>query len=145
MLLTLPRLITAALLLGSAAAFAAGTAIEHHTATSDVRTAQHAEASPAEAAPGESPGSGEGAAGGESSATQVSEHSSETLLGINPEATGLVVAAVAVSLVLAALILTVGSPLLAAGVALIMLAFTALDIREVIHQLNESHTGLAAL
>jgi hypothetical protein len=26
-----------------------------------------------------------------------------------------------------------------------MLAFTALDIREVTHQLNESHAGLAAL
>jgi hypothetical protein len=41
-----------------------------------------------------------------------------------------VVIAVVVSLGLAALILTVGSPLAAAGVALAMLAFTALDIRE---------------
>jgi hypothetical protein len=32
-----------------------------------------------------------------------------------------------------------------AGLALTMLAFAALDIREVTHQLNESHTGLAAL
>jgi NO-binding membrane sensor protein with MHYT domain len=46
---------------------------------------------------------------------------------------------------MAALILTVGSPLVAAGVALAMLAFTVLDIREVTHQLNESHAGLAAL
>ncbi len=49
------------------------------------------------------------------------------------------------SLLLAALILTVGSPLLAAGVALAMLAFTALDIRELAHQLHESRAGLAAL
>ncbi len=141
MLLTLTRLITAALLIASAAAFATGAAIEHHTAPGESRQAQHAEAG----TPAENAGGAEGAASGESRATQTAEHSSETLLGINPEATGLVVIAVAVSLVLAALILTVGSPLLAAGVALAMLAFTALDIREVTHQLNESHPGLAAL
>jgi hypothetical protein len=67
------------------------------------------------------------------------------LLGINPEATWLVVTAVAASLLLAALILTLPSPLLAAAVALIMLAFTALDIRELAHQLSESRPGLAAL
>jgi uncharacterized membrane protein YidH (DUF202 family) len=49
------------------------------------------------------------------------------------------------SLLLAALILAAGSPLLAAGVALAMLAFTALDIRELTHQLHESRAGLAAL
>ena len=53
--------------------------------------------------------------------------------------------AVVLSLLLAALILTVGSPLLAAGVAVAMLAFTALDIRELTHQLHESRPGLAAL
>lgn len=142
MLLTLARLITAALLIASAAAFATGVTIEHHTASSESQPAQqHAEAG----TPGESPASGEGAASGESPATHAAEHGSENLLGINPEATGLVVIAVAVSLLLAALILTVGSPLLAAGVALTMLAFTALDVREVTHQLNESHSGLAAL
>jgi Flp pilus assembly protein TadB len=135
-MLTLTRLITAALLIASAAAFATGAALEHHAATSENHPVQHAEATT-----GEHAASVEGAATDDSSA----EHSSETLLGINPEATGLVVIAVAVSLVLAALILTVGSPLLAAGVALAMLAFTALDIREVTHQLNESHPGLAAL
>jgi hypothetical protein len=67
------------------------------------------------------------------------------LLGINPEATWLVVTAVAVSLLLAALILTAASPLLVGIVALTMLVFTALDIRELTHQLNESHLGLAAL
>lgn len=73
------------------------------------------------------------------------EHSSENLLGINPEATGLVVIAVVMSLLLATLILTVRSPLVAVGIALVMLAFAALDIREVTHQLHESHQGLAAL
>jgi len=53
--------------------------------------------------------------------------------------------AVVVSLGLAAQILTVGSPLVAAGVALAMLAFTALDIRELAHQMHQARPGLAAL
>ena len=130
MLLTLARLITAALLVASAAAFATGATIERHTVSSESQPAlQHAKT--------DTPG--------ESSAAHGAEQNSEDLLGINPEATGLVVVAVALSLLLAALILTVGSPLLAAGVALAMLAFTALDVREVTHQLHESHSGLAAL
>lgn len=144
MLLTWTRLITAALLIASAAAFATGAILEHHTITGEshsVRQEHHAEAGTAS----EKPAATEGTASGESPATHATEHNSEELLGINPEATGLVVTAVAVSLVLAALILTVRSPLLAAVVALAMLAFTALDIREVTHQLNESHSGLAAL
>jgi len=144
MLLTVTRLITAALLIASAAAFAAGAAIEHHTASSQSHQMPH-EQRPEAGAAAENPAGAEGAASNEKSATHAAEDTSETLLGINPEATGLVVTAVAVSVLLAALILTVGSPLLAAVVALVMLAFTALDIREVTHQLNESHPGLAAL
>lgn len=144
MLLTVTRLITAALLIASAAAFAAGASIEHHTASSHSHPVPH-EQRPEAGAAGENPAGAEGSASNEKSATHAAEDSSETLLGINPEATGLVVTAVAVSVLLATLILTVGSPLLAAVVALVMLAFTALDIREVTHQLNESHPGLAAL
>jgi hypothetical protein len=137
MLLTLARLIAAALLIASAAAFAAGAAIERHTVTSEVRrTPQHAETG----APGENHASPEGTSRESSAGSR-----SEDLLGINPESTGLVLVAVALSLLLAALILTVRSPLIAAGVALAMLAFTALDIREVAHQLNESRSGRAAL
>jgi hypothetical protein len=141
MLLTLARLITAALLIASAAASATGVTIEHHAASSESQPARHAEAG----TPGESPASGEGAASGERPATHAAGHGSENLPGINPETTGLVVIAVAVPLLLAALILTVGPPLLAVGVTLTMLAFTALDVREVTHQLNEPHPGLAAL
>ena len=65
--------------------------------------------------------------------------------GINPEATGLVVIAVALSLLLAALIMTVASPLVPAGIAAAMPAFTVLDVREVTHQLAESRSGLATL
>jgi hypothetical protein len=55
------------------------------------------------------------------------------------------VAAVTASVLLAGALLIIGSPWLAAGTALTMAAFTTLDIREVIHQLDESRTGLAAL
>jgi hypothetical protein len=143
MLLTLARLITAALLITSAAAFATGATIERHTAISESQTAQHQHAEAGH--PGENPVGTEQAAGRESSATHAPGQNSENLLGINPEATGLVAVAVALSLLLAALILAVGSPLLAAGVALAMLAFTVLDVREVTHQLHESRSGLAAL
>jgi hypothetical protein len=142
MLLTLARLAAAVLLIASAAAFATGAAIERHTASSESQPAlHHAEAD----SPGENPASAEPAVGRESPAAHAADQNSEDLLGIDPEASALVVIAVAVSLVLAALILTVGSPLLAVGVALAMLAFTALDIREMIHQLHESRPGLAAL
>lgn len=53
------------------------------------------------------------------------------------------VIAVVVSLGLATLILTVGSPLVAAGVALTILAFTALDIRELAHQMHEARQPAA--
>ena len=140
MLLTLTRLITATLLIASAAAFATGAAIEHHTTTSERHIERHAETG----ATSDHASGAEGAAHGESSSGNA-ERTSETLLGINPEATWLVVSAVAVSLLLAALILSVGSPLLAGIVALTMLAFTTLDIREVAHQLSEARLGLAAL
>jgi hypothetical protein len=146
MLLTTARLITAALLIASAAAFAIGTSIERHSPNSESQTAQQNQRRSSDAdRPGDNSARPEGAASGEGPATPAAEHSSETLLGVNPEGTGLVVIAVAVSLMLAALILTVRSPLLAVVVALVMLAFTALDVREVTHQLNESHSGLAAL
>ena len=87
----------------------------------------------------------EPAASGETSAAPGTESQPEKLLGINPEATGLVIIAVALSLLLAALTLTVGSPLVPAAVAAAMLAFTVLDVREVTHQLTESRPGLAAL
>jgi hypothetical protein len=141
MLLTMTRLITAGLIIAAAAAFASGAAIEHHAATSE----QHTELHVGPGAPGEQAGGAEGAATRENTAAHAAGHGSETLLGINPESTGLVVTAVVASLLLAALILTISSPLLAAAVAAVMLAFTALDIREVIHQLNESRPGLASL
>lgn len=71
------------------------------------------------------------------------EASSETLLGLNPEAPALVALAAIMSVVFAVLILTVPFRGVGVVIAAAMLVFTALDIREVVHQLNESRTGLA--
>ena len=85
---------------------------------------------------------------GESTTTETTQHSeaSEKLLGVNPESTGLLVVAAAASLLLAAGVWFFGaSPLLLGVVALAMAAFGALDVREVVHQANESRTGLMLL
>jgi hypothetical protein len=154
MLATRARITTAALLLISAAAFAAGAALERAGTSSD----SHATSTPAavhsETAAGPSTASSEptsstteGPAGestpgpGEASTA----HSSETLFGLNPEAPTLVALGVLVSVALAALVLLHRSRLVGAVVTVSMLAFTALDVREILHQVNESHRGLAAV
>lgn len=159
MLRTPLRLITAALLIASAAAFTTGVAIERHTAATETQQGQHAGESMGTAEPaasGSSSPSSEGdhadsgsssekAPASEHAADHAAEQNSEKILGINPEATSLVVAAVLLSLLLAALMLTLSSPLAAAVTALAMAAFAGLDIFELTHQLRESHSGLAAL
>ena len=90
-------------------------------------------------------GHGGSADHGESSGKTSHEAQAETLLGINPEATPLIVIAVVLSLALAAAVIAVSSPPLLPIVALVMLAFAALDIRELTHQLHESRPGLAVL
>lgn len=88
---------------------------------------------------------GESATAGETSGEAGGKAHAETLLGVNPEAISLVVAAVLLSLVLAAAVISVRWRWLLPGVALIMLAFAVLDIHEVTHQVHESRPGLAAL
>jgi hypothetical protein len=149
MLLTLARL-TAALLIASAAAFASGAAIERHTASSETRLAlHHAEAG----TQGENPAGAEPQPAAKAPNRQPAAKARHARRRAQPRGPARRQPggdrarrdAVVVSLLLAVLILTVGSPPLAAVVVLAMLAFTALDIREVIHQLHESHPGLAAL
>lgn len=112
---------------------------------------QHADADasskPTAATPERSRDSDAGAKGGDADGGtehRPGEHS-ENLLGVNPESAPLTGTAVALSALLALALLISGSPLLAAGTALAMAAFTVLDIREVIHQVDESRSGLAVL
>ena len=159
MLRTPLRLITASLLVASAAAFTTGVTIERHTAATETQRGQHAaegqstaepavSGSPSPSSDGDHADSGissEKTPASEHAADHAAEQNSEKILGINPEATSLVVAAVLLSLLLAVLMLTLSSPVAAAATALAMVAFAGLDIFELAHQLHESHSGLAAL
>lgn len=84
--------------------------------------------------------------GSETAAKHASETHSEKLLGLDPEAAGLVVAAAVASLLLAlAVWFRPEQTLLFLLVAAAMLLFAALDIREAIHQSDESKSGLVVL
>lgn len=134
-----------------------GTDEGHHS--SDTTTAPAARApaatAPATSAPAATttPGAAAGTDGGDADgghdggpATAAEEQGHpELLFGINLESTGLVTAAVVASVLFAVAILIISMPWLAAMIAAAMLAFAALDIKEIVHQLGESHTELAAV
>lgn len=141
------RKVLVSLIVLSTVAFAVGTIVEHSSrepAAEGSGTGAHSEGGEAVEGSGEA---GEG--GGE--AAPVSEGSGEpngeeTLFGNDPESTPLVVLAIVASLLLAAgcwfraewrwlLVVT----------AFAMAAFAVLDLREVIHQLDESNAGLAVV
>jgi len=156
-----------ALILASTAAFVVGVLLERHQTNNESGETPAHRAAESRAPTGESregSGSGESSESGESEPTtspkagkatgetaarrERSGHveSSEKLLGVNPESTGLLTGAVVVSLLLAAAVWwRGGSPLVLGVVALALAAFAALDVREVVHQVNESRAGLALL
>lgn len=80
-------------------------------------------------------------------ASEVQAETDETLLGIDVESTPLVVLAVLVGIALAILAATrYGEHAgVLSAIALIALAWAALDIREVLHQADESRTGVALI
>jgi hypothetical protein len=127
-----------ALLVLSTALFAVGAIAER--SDSD----QHTE--PASAQVGET-GEEPGGASGHEDGEEAGADEDEALLGVDLESTPLIVLAVIGGFALAAL---AASPLgrlpgfLLAVVAVAAL-WAALDIREVVHQLDESHTGIAAI
>ncbi len=82
--------------------------------------------------------------GEEATETHV-ETSGETLLGVNPESTGAIAAAVIISLLLAAALWLWQAPALLVFVAVFALLFATFDLREVAHQFGEARGGLALL
>ena len=83
---------------------------------------------------------------GEAAAGEQSGSEDETLLGVDLEATGFVVLAAGLSLALVAAIwLRPEWGWVIAVVVVVMVAFAALDVREVFHQLDEDDGGLALL
>ncbi len=87
--------------------------------------------------------------GEEAETTEESEaghsESEETLLGIETESPLAVGAGVLLSVVLAALAFKSTNRVVLSVVGLFALAFAVLDSRELLHQLDESRAGLAAL
>jgi hypothetical protein len=120
----------AVVIVTATAAFAIGVAIE--------RSDRHSESGEAHVEASESDG--------ETSEEATPPAETDTLFGIDAESTPLVVLAVVVSLVLAAVAWVRPDVELAlAVIAAAMLAFAALDVREVFHQADESNGGLALL
>jgi hypothetical protein len=134
-----------ALLVASTALFAVAVIVER--SNSDTHT-EPTSAHVGEA--GEVP-AGEHAEGGEghdeTTAGDAHTATNEAVLGVNIESTPLIVLAVIFGLALAALAAAPfgGLPAVLLAVALIALAWAALDVREVVHQLDESRTGIALL
>jgi hypothetical protein len=131
------------LLVGSGLLFAIGSTIERHQ--------HHAEARPSAGSSTESSTSGE--SGGENGSGESTKHiekghgeAGAKVLGVNTESVALMVVAVVASLLLAlAVWLGRWSRLVLFGVAGFGLVFAAGDGRELVHQLDESHAGLAAI
>jgi hypothetical protein len=117
------------LLVGSGVLFAIGSTIERHQHHSE--PAAH---------------SGEAAGGRESSAEHRKAETGVTILGVDTESLALTVIAVVASFALAILVRLGRRPrLVLLAAAAFGLVFAAGDARELVHQLDESNGGLAAI
>jgi hypothetical protein len=97
---------------------------------------------------GEGSGTDEGEGSGESVASDGSQETQadESLFGIDPESTPLLIVALVVSLLLAAgCWLRPGWRWLVVLTAVVMASFAVLDLREVVHQFDESNLGLGVI
>jgi hypothetical protein len=88
---------------------------------------------------------GEAAEGHTASPAESHNEGGETILGLDPESTGTVAAAVLISLLLAVALWLWGTPPILVIAAVVALVFAAFDGREVLHQVAESRAGLAAI
>jgi hypothetical protein len=137
-------------ILVSAGLFAVGAAIERNN---------HHKESAASPSTGRAGGSTHSEGGGESAAHRAAEsgsgsttasgethsESSEKIFGINPEATGLVIAAVVAAVLLAVAVWFSPVPLVLLAVIAFGVVFAVFDVREVVHQANESRAGLIVI
>jgi hypothetical protein len=136
------------LLLVSAALFAVGTRVERHQHTESVSpTSSETSAPNEESSPLGEAHSSESGGEGESSEThpasgETESPSSEDLFGINPEAPWIVVLGVAASVLLALAVWFRDQRSVLIVVAMFGLVLAALDIRELVHQIDESRTLL---
>jgi hypothetical protein len=127
-----------ALLVASTALFAVGVIAE--------RSSTDAHSDPASVHVGEGLSANE-AGHTETAARDTDTETNEAVLGVNIESTPLLALAVILGLGLAVLTATrLGRPpAVLLALAVIALAWVALDVREVVHQLDESRTGIAII
>ena len=94
-------------------------------------------------------GEGEGTERAETTTRETGPHgdSSERLVGIDVESTPLIVLATLAGIALAIVAASQlrASRMVVAAIALAALAWAALDVRELVHQLDESREGIAAI
>jgi hypothetical protein len=133
------RIVLAVLIVAAAALFVIGVTIERSQSDADTdertyQTVGEAHHDEGEEAPAPA-------------AREPTKHTEEArILGINPESIPLLVLATAASLLLAAAALRwPHTSALLAVVALAMIAFAVLDIREVAHQLDDDRASIAIL
>lgn len=139
------RLVVIAAILAATVAFVVGTVIERVEIRGGERAAAQRELPGGERGH-ESGTESETERHGEMPARPSTPESREELFGINPESPALILAAALTSVALA---LAVGrlrrSVLVLVVVLVVMLAFAALDIRELGHHLHEGRGGLSSL
>ena len=133
-------LVVALLLVVSAALFAAGTAIEHGQ-----RDQHKSEVSSPSSTSGKTGGESGEEQGHEATASTDEQKSSEEIAGIDPESWPLVGLAIAISLALAAGVYLRRSRLWLVAAAGFAVVFAAGDVRELVHQLDESRTTVATI
>jgi Flp pilus assembly protein TadB len=144
------RLMLVALLVTSTALFAAGVIAERSQTEGHAEPASvHARESGEPAAEPEGAHAEGGEAAGTGEGRPTSEHSEEreTVLGVDIESTPLIVLAVIAGLALAVLVAAPPGrpPAVLLTIAAIAVAWAVLDVREAVHQIDESRSGLAAL
>jgi hypothetical protein len=147
------RTLLAALLLAATALFAVGAIAERSQAHEPTAAEVHANGEAAGRSSAahqqeQTETSGEPTEGHENgAAAEGPTEASEAVLGVDVESTPFIVLAVLVGLGLAALVASrLGrSPGVLIAVALIAIAWAALDVREVVHQRDESHMGIAVI
>jgi hypothetical protein len=143
------RFALVAVLVASTAVFAVGVIAERSQADRHAEPAgaqtRHSGESAAEPAGAHREGGGETAGAHEPQTGTADEHAGEKLLGVDIESTPMIVLAVLAGLGLAALAATQAGRLPATLLVLALIAagWGALDVREVVHQLDESRTAIA--
>jgi hypothetical protein len=133
------------LLVSSAVLFAAGAAVERHHDEGGTPAVQETHAEGGSSEEGSSEEGGEGHTGEAPAVGSSAEVSSEKLLGIDPEAPWVVVTGVALSIALAVGIWVLRRRMILGLAIAFGLVLAALDVRELVHQLQESRPSLIAV